>query len=262
MHKIKALVADDEILSREGIALLLADDADIEVIGVCADADSAYDIILKHQPDILFLDIHMPGMNGFELLESLQIEKRPLVIFITAYDHFASHAFEVDAIDYIVKPFNNDRFYKAVAKVKKQLGQLSTWDINNRLNNIIAKLENSPTSETTPVRKYFERMMVKTGDRMFLVKVKDVDWFEAQDYYIAIHTGKETHLIRKTMAQLETELDPSHFIRIHRSTIVNINKVKTISAHFNNESVVLLEDGTKLKMSQAYKAKLQQALAL
>jgi two-component system LytT family response regulator len=107
-----------------------------------------------------------------------------------------------------------------------------------------------------------ERMMVKTGDKIFLIKVKEVDWFEAQDYYVGIHIGKEIHLIRKTMAELEGELDASHFIRIHRSTIVNINRVKTISAHFNNESIVLLEDGTKLKMSQAYKAKLQQALAL
>jgi two-component system LytT family response regulator len=262
MRKIKTLVVDDEILSREGIALLLADDPEIEVIGVCADADTASEIILKEQPDILFLDIQMPGMNGFELLESLQVQKPPLVIFITAFDHFASLAFDVEAIDYIIKPFNNDRFYKAVAKVKKQLGQLSALEINDRLNNIISKLENTQAPGTTPSPKYFERMMVKTGDRMFLVKVKDVDWFEAQDYYIAIHTGKETHLIRKTMTQLEGELDPSQFIRIHRSTIVNINKVKTISAHFNNESVVLLEDDTKLKMSQAYKAKLHQALGI
>jgi two-component system, LytTR family, response regulator len=260
MHKIKALVVDDELLSREGVALLLAVDPDIEVIGVCADADSASEIILTEKPDILFLDIHMPGMNGFQLLESLKVDKTPFVIFITAYDHFASLAFDVDAVDYIVKPFNNDRFYKAVAKVKRQLGQLSAWEINNRLTNIISKLEHSPGLETSATIKYLERMMVKTGDKMFLIKVKDIDWFEAQDYYIAIHKEKETHLIRKTMTQLEGELDPSQFIRIHRSTIVNINKVKSIATHFNNEAVVLLEDGTKLKMSHAYKAKLQQAL--
>jgi len=231
-ERIRALVVDDEPAARAAIRTLLADDSEIQVVGECADGRTALDAIRSEAPDILFLDVQMPEMDGFTLLGELEPVELPVVVFVTAYDQYALRAFEVHALDYLLKPFDDERFRRAVAHAKQQVRQ-------GKLGALSA---------------------IKAGGRVTILGVKDIDWIEAEGDYVKIHAGRAWHLLRETMKHLETQFDPARFVRIHRSTIVNVERIKELQPYFRGEYVVILHDGTSLKLSRGYKEHLETAL--
>jgi two-component system LytT family response regulator len=257
-RKIKALIVDDEPLARQNIRLLLKDDPDVELIGECGSGAEAIRAIRREQPDLLFLDIQMPEMSGFEVLEKISTGPIPAIIFVTAFDQYAIKAFEVHALDYLLKPFDDTRFEKALRQAKDQIEQREISQLSQRL---IALLEDRDSSSIRTVKPlYISRLMIKSTSRVFFLKVDDIDWIEAADYYVKLHQGKRAHLLRETMNDLETKLDPGRFIRIHRSAIVNLDRVKEMHPHFNGEYIVILQDGTELKLSRSRREQLQQLL--
>jgi two-component system, LytTR family, response regulator len=262
MMKIKTLIVDDEPLARKAIRLMLKHDAEIEIVGECDNGQSAVELIHTHKPDLVFLDIQMPEMNGFEVLETVGARKMPaVVIFVTAYDEYAIHAFEVNALDYLLKPFSDERFEKALQRAKSQLAQREINDLSQKLIALVGDYkEEPPPNKQVSKSDYTSRFMIKSGGRISFVKVDEIDWIEAADYYVKLHTGRKSHLIRETMNVLEKKLDPRAFIRIHRSTIVNIERIKELQPHFNGDYIVLLNDGTELKLSRTRREQLHALL--
>jgi two-component system LytT family response regulator len=257
--KIRVLIVDDEPLARQNIRLLLNEDPEVELVGECGSGAEAIRCIRRERPDLLFLDIQMPEMNGFEVLERISTEPIPAIIFVTAFDQYAIKAFEVHALDYLLKPFDDTRFEKALRQAKDQIEQREINELSQRL---IALLEDRVDSSSIRAHKpsYISRLMIKSTSRVFFLKVDDIDWIEAADYYVKLHQGKRAYLIRETMGDLETKLDPAKFIRIHRSTIVNLDRVREMHPHFNGEYMVILLDGTELKLSRSRREQLQQLL--
>ncbi len=261
---IRALVVDDEPLARQNIRLLLDGDAEVEVCAEAGSGAEAVRLIKEHAPDLLFLDIQMPGMNGFDVLARIDAEKIPAIVFVTAYDQYALRAFEVHALDYLLKPFTDERFEKALRQAKSQIEQR---EINKLSRKLFALLEDREGTEREAGTKasaapnaYLTRLMIKSAGRISFLKVDEIDWIGAEDYYVKLHFGRRSHLLRETMNDLEAKLDPEKFLRIHRSAIVNLDRVKEMHAHFNGEYVVVLTDGTELKLSRSRREQLQQLL--
>lgn len=251
MPAIRTLIIDDEPLARDGIRLLLTVDQQFDIIGECANGKEAVAAIKKYHPDLVFLDVQMPELDGFGVLKSLSENKLPLVVFVTAFDKFAIDAFEAHALDYILKPVDPVRFAATIARIKKRLNEQEVAQISQRLVELLNTDLSSAVALSTRI-SYLNRFTLKTGDRLHFVDVAEVDWIEAEDYYAKLHVGKHTHLIRETLSHMEKQLDPAKFVRIHRSTIVNIERVKELKAHFRGEYFVILADGTKLKSSRTY----------
>ena len=256
--KIRTLIVDDEPLARQNIRVLLKEDAEIELLGECGSGAEALKAIEKQSPDLVFLDIQMPEMSGFDVLDRIEAGKVPAIIFVTAFDQYAIKAFEVHALDYLLKPFDDARFEKALRQAKSQIEQREINQLSKRL---IALLEDRDRSSDKTARGgYLSRLMIKSASRVFFLKVDEIDWIEAADYYVKLHVGRKSHLLRETMGDMEVKLDPEKFLRIHRSAIVNLDRVKEMHAHFNGEYVVLLHDGTQLKLSRSRREQLQQLL--
>ena len=256
--KIRALIVDDEPLARRNIRVLLKEDPEIELIGECGSGAEALKAIQKHAPELLFLDIQMPLMSGFDVLEKIEVEKIPAIIFVTAFDQYAIRAFEVHALDYLLKPFDDARFEKALAQAKKQIEQREINRLSKRLVRLLEERDTEPNKARPS--GYLSRLMVKSASRIFFLKVDEIDWIEAADYYVKLHVGQKSHLLRETMSDMEAKLDPEKFLRIHRSAIVNLDRVKEMHAHFNGEYLVILHDGTELKLSRSRREQLQQML--
>jgi two-component system, LytTR family, response regulator len=252
MERIRALIVDDEKLARKRIRRLLASEADVEVIGESANGEEAAGAIAEFRPDLLFLDIQMPRMDGFALLESIGIERIPIVIFVTAYDEYAVRAFEVHAFDYLLKPFDRKRFRETVQRARMQLRRTQTGDLNERLHALLESLHAR--------KRAAERIPVKTAGHVVFVKTQSIDWIEAADNYVCLHCGAETHALRETMNALEARLDANRFARIHRSTIVNVDRIKEMQPWFRGEYLVVLRDGTQLTMSRSYRERLKDTL--
>ncbi|MEW6305400.1 MAG: LytTR family DNA-binding domain-containing protein [Verrucomicrobiota bacterium] len=249
---IRALIIDDEPLARERLRGLLKDEPDIEVIGECRDGAEALREIQRQQPDLLFLDMEMPEMDGLTLLSRLEVNPFPVVVFVTAHAKFALKAFEVNALDYLLKPFDRSRFQKALARAREQLQLRKSGQLTAQMAELLAGVK----EEGKPLR----RLAVKTGGRVVLVRVEEIDWIEATDNYVNLHCGEKSHLLRETMASLEGKLDPAMFLRISRSAIVNVDRVKEMQPLFHGEYAVILEDGTRLTLSRTYREKLNQLL--
>ena len=247
--KIRALIADDEPLARERIRTLLAREADIEVVAECADGKEAVRAIQTLTPDLVFLDIQMPELSGFEVLRKLDASAAPAIIFVTAYDQYALQAFEVCALDYLMKPFDAERFYKALERGREQIRRLRSGEVNERLLALLEDLERG--------RKYLERLVIRTGGRVFFLRVDEIDWIEAAGNYVRLHIGAEEHLHRETMNGLEQKLDSSRFARIHRSTMVNLTRIKELQPWFRGDYVVILRDGRQLTLSRSYRSRLK-----
>jgi two-component system, LytTR family, response regulator len=256
--RIRALVVDDEPAARAAIRALLADDTDIHIVGECADGRAALDAIRGEAPDLLFLDIQMPEMDGFTLLRRLDPAEIPVVLFVTAYDQYALRAFEVHALDYLLKPFDDERFREAVAHAKQQVRQGKLGALSGQLAALLEGMGRPPV--VTSNGQYLKRLAIKAGGRVTILGVKDIDWIEAEGDYVKIHAGRAWHLLRETMKHLETQFDPARFVRIHRSTIVNVERIKELQPYFRGEYVVILQDGTSLKLSRGYKEHLEAAL--
>jgi two-component system, LytTR family, response regulator len=247
---LRALVVDDEPFARARVCDLLAAEAEVEVVGEARDGLEAVAAIRRERPDIVFLDVQMPELDGFGVLEALAGEKLPVVIFTTAYDQYALKAFEVQALDYLLKPIDPDRFQQALQRARSQVGRDDA--LRAELLELLQSLPNRP--------KFLERLVVKAGGRISFLRADEADCFEACGNYIRLCLGSEEHLVRMTMAVLETRLDPHRFLRIHRSTIVNVERVRELQSTFHGEYVVLLRNGRRLTLSRGYREKLQQIL--
>jgi two-component system LytT family response regulator len=252
MDRISAFIVDDERLSRKRIRRLLSLEADIQVLGEYANGPEAVAAIRQRTPDLLFLDIQMPQMDGFSVLESVSSTNAPLVIFVTAYQEYAVRAFEVHAFDYLLKPFDRKRFQETVQRARAQLQHLDNGQLTRRLTALVESLNGRRGSTG--------RIAVKTGGNVVLVRTNSIEWVEAADNYVCLHCGTETHSLRETMNSLEARLDSGRFLRIHRSTIVNIDCIKELQPWFRGDYLVLLHDGTKLTLSRNYRDRLKDTL--
>ena len=257
---IRTLIVDDEPAARAALQSLLAADREIEVIGECADGRSAIERIEQEHPDLVFLDVQMPGMNGFDALGRLDLAELPEVVFVTAYDEYALRAFEVHAADYLLKPFSDGRFHLALTRAKQQVRRRRLGHLNDRLVTLLDAVGRSGTAGSPAAGRYLRRFVIKSGGRATILAVRDIDWIEAEGDYVKIHTGKTSHLLRETMKRLEAQLDPQRFVRIHRSTIVQLERIREIQPYFHGEYVVLLHDGTSLKLARGYRQHLETAL--
>jgi two-component system LytT family response regulator len=243
--KIRTLIVDDEPLARERVKRFLRDEKDISIIGECGNGEDAVEAIQSKEPDLVFLDIQMPEKNGFEVIRSLDGNQLPTVVFVTAYDQYALQAFDVHALDYLLKPFNRDRFQRAVVRAREQIDDRRRGDLDERLTSLIENLKSE--------KKYLDRLVVKTVGRVFFLKTDEIDWIEAAGNYVKLHVGRESHMIRETMNGIETKLDPDKFIRIHRSTVVHIDRIKELHPMFSGDYAVMLRDGTELALSRNYR---------
>jgi two-component system LytT family response regulator len=234
--KIRTLVVDDEPLARSSILHVLRAHSDVEVLNECDSATAALDAIRIQKPDLVFLDVRMPEYDGFDILEMLGADAPPAVIFVTAYDQYALKAFDTGALDYLLKPFNNARFNRAFERAKERIA----------------------LRRQAPAR--MNRFTIKNAGHVVFLPTADVDWIEAADYYASLHVGPKTHLLRRSMNDLESDLEPSQFCRIHRSTIVNLDRVRELRFDSEAEYEVLLADGTKLRLSRRYRKDLQTRL--
>jgi two-component system LytT family response regulator len=257
--KIRTVVVDDEPLARRRLARLLESDENVDVVGVCANGRDAVKAVQDAKPDLLFLDVQMPEMDGFGVLQALG-DVLPQVVFVTAYDQYAIQAFEVHALDYLLKPYTPARLSAAVQRAARQIAAPRATPAD-RLAELLEHLERErrelggrlagtppppPPTQTT-------RLLVKNGERMFFVPVETIDWLEAEGNYVRLHCGREAHLVRATLSGMEEQLDPRRFTRIHRSTIVNLDRVKEVRPWFAGDYLVKLHDGAELRLSRRYR---------
>jgi two-component system, LytTR family, response regulator len=236
--KIRTVIVDDEPLARANLSVLLLPDPEIQIVGECGSGVDALNEIRRAKPDLLFLDVQMPECDGFDVLELLGKDVPAAVVFVTAYDQYALRAFEAGALDYLLKPFDNARFDRALDRAKQK----------------IARDKDQP--------KKLELVAIKSAGQVAFVSPSEIDWVEAADYYAGLHVGQKTHLLRRSMSELEQDLDPAIFCRIHRSTIVNLNRVRGLKLDEDGEYTVLLESGTSLRLSRRYRKQLQSRLGL
>ena len=245
---IRTLVVDDEPMARERIVSLLAQEPDVDVVGQCADGGEAVAAIQNLSPDLVFLDVQMPAADGFGVLRQIKREQMPMVVFVTAYDQYAIRAFEVHAVDYLLKPFTAERFAAALARAKEEILARGSQDSRRRLLQMIA--------DRASATSHLQRFVIRAGEGYRLVPAADVASFEAQGNYVRLKTGNGQHLLRITMAELERRLDPKRFARIHRSTMVNIDRIKEITPAWHGDFEVLLTDGQRLRLSRNFRDRL------
>lgn len=249
MSAIEILIADDERLSRSRLRRLLSSDPELNIVGECGSGKQALDFLDSRPADLLFLDIQMPELDGFSLLDSLKPEQMPCTIFVTAYDDYALRAFEVHAFDYLLKPFDEKRLFDCVKRAKSYLSRGRAGEDRERLKSKLDALGKPD--------RYRDRMAVRNGESVLLMRTDQIDWIEAADNYVYLHCGQETHAIRETMNCLERTLDPSRFIRIHRSSIVNLDRIKSLQPWFRGDYRVILSNGVQLTLSRGYRQNLQ-----
>jgi two-component system, LytTR family, response regulator len=251
---IRTLLVDDEPLARDGVRLRLADHPGFQIVGECGNGADAVESIAELRPDVVFLDVQMPGLTGFDVLEELEESTLPTIVFVTAYDQYALRAFEVHALDYLLKPFDDERFAQTVQRLRTRIGERRGGNLSERLAGLLGDLRTNAGSG----RGYPDRLVVKDALRIAFVPVDELDWVEADGDYMRLHCrGGKSHLLRRTMAQMERRLDPDRFVRIHRSTLVAVDRIQELRPTFHGEYVVLLRDGTRLKLSRGYRSRLQ-----
>lgn len=263
---IRTAIIDDEPLARRRISELLEERDEYEVVGQFTSGEDAIHGLADLEPDLVFLDVRMPGLDGFGLLESLDMEDSPAVIFVTAYDRYAPQAFDVDAVDYLVKPFADERFDLALERARREIAGNGGESLRDQILRVLDE-ENRRSRGGRDAdqgngegAQSLERIVIKTGDRVLLAKTEDIDWIEAANYYAKVHLGGNTHLVRESLNRFEQRLDPRHFARIHRSTIVNLDRVKELRPWFHGAYLVIIEDGTELRMSRGQRLKLWDRL--
>jgi two-component system, LytTR family, response regulator len=250
---IRILVVDDERLARSGVCTRLTNHADLEVIGECSDGETALAAIVVQEPDLVFMDVQMPGMSGIDVLGQLSPQKRPMAVLLTAYDHFAIRAFEIHALDYLLKPIDDERFAEALDRARQALVLHRHGLHTGGIDGLLAARSGSPA--------YASRFTVRIGHRITFVDAAEIDWIEAAGDYAGLHVSGKVHLVREPLHQLVRRLDPARFVRIHRSTIVCIERVTELEALSNRDSLLRLTDGTPLRASRTYVDDLRAALA-
>jgi two-component system LytT family response regulator len=261
---LTAIIVDDEGLARQGLAMRLQEFPQVSIVQICKNGREAIAAIIKHEPDVVFLDVQMPGMSGFEMIREIQADIMPMIIFVTAYDSFAVDAFEAHAVDYLLKPVEKERLQEALSKAAQSKTQQSVENEKQRLMGLVVKLTGKTSAaidemldaDEQPV-EHADRLAIKDGSSITFVPIKDIDWVDAAGDYMCVHVAGVTHIMRTTMKDLESKLDPSIFQRVHRSTIVNLRRVEKVSSHINGEFHLSLSCGASLKMSRSYKEKVK-----
>lgn len=244
-----ALIVDDESLSREGIRLRLSSDPDISEMYECDNGEAAIKQIESLRPNLVFLDIQMSDITGLDVIRAVGPERMPTVIFVTAYDKYALEAFELQALDYLLKPYTPQRFSTVLERAKKHLRDKTSGQITSQLAGLL---------EGARGPKYLQRLMIRSGGRISFVSTQAVHWFQSAGNYVRVHTGKESHLLHSTLHEVEARLDPKVFIRIHRSHIVNASNIKEFHSMFGREYLVVLSDGTRLTSGRAYRKNIEE----
>jgi two-component system LytT family response regulator len=239
---LRTIVADDEPIARARMVALLRDEADVDIVGECASGGEAQRAIAATTPDLVFLDIQMPELDGLTLARTLQSNDAPVVVFVTAYDEYALSAFEVHALDYLLKPFSAERLRAALVHARAHVARRRA------------------DAGSPPERAARDRLMIKSGGRIHVIRTADIDWCEAAGNYVGLHVGAQCHLVRDTMAHLEASLDRRQFVRVHRSAIVNVDRVREMQPSFGGEYVIVLRDGTRLTLSRGYRDTIQARL--
>ena len=252
---VRAMIVDDEELARNRIKVLLREEPEIEVVAECADGRQAVAVARSLKPDLMFLDIQMPEVDGFGVLTALGEEERPAVIFITAHDRYALDAFEAHAVDYLLKPFSRIRFEKALRRARLHIGREKRDQVDQRLASLLMRGDR-------PSSLYLDRLVIKSPGRVTFLRTQDVQWIEACANYVHLHVGKESHLMREKINVLEARLDPAKFVRIHRSSIVRIDQVKELRVSGDGEHLVVLQDGSRLSLSRGYHQRFRQSVGI
>jgi len=237
---LRAVIIDDEPLARDSIRAMLEGENDVVVAGE-ASGDGAAALVARTRPDIMFLDIQMPDVDGFTLLQQIGPDAVPAVVFVTAYDRYALRAFDAHAIDYLLKPFDDARFHDALERARERARARRAGEVDARLAELLADKRRAEPA----------RFLVREREKSVVIDAGDIDWIEAADYYVSLHVGKHSHLLRQTMTEIEAQLDPAKFFRVHRSAIINIDRVREIHPMFRGDSVVVLHDGTRVRLSRA-----------
>ena len=267
MKKIRVLIVDDEPLAREGVETMLADDPEIEVVGRCADGQSALAAIRAQKPDLVFLDVQMPKRDGFDVLAELKAAERPRIIFVTAYDQYAVRAFEFYAIDYLLKPFQDARFAAALARAKAEIRQADTDDLGRRVDQLLAHVgglsrgRGRDTAAPAIATERPDHLVVKAGGDLHFLKTQEIIWVEAQGDFVKVQTTGQSRLVRETMQNFQSKLDATRFIRTHRSFLVNVDHVRQVTPALYGDYAIIMSDGTKLRLSRNYREKLQALIA-
>jgi two-component system LytT family response regulator len=245
---IRTMIVDDEPLACERIRMLLDGEHELEIVSECRNGSDALRAIERLKPDLVFLDVQMPELTGFEMLDRLDPARIPVIIFVTAYDQYALQAFEVSALDYLLKPFDRERFRRALDRARAELDRRKAGAVNEKVLRLLSELQRS--------KKYVDRLIVRAGGRVLFLRADEIDWIEAAGNYVRLHAGKEEYLYRETMTKLEEQLNPDRFARIHRSTIVNIARIKELQPWFRGDYMILLRDNSKLILSRTYRGRL------
>ncbi|MBV9772905.1 MAG: response regulator [Gemmatimonadetes bacterium] len=251
MKRIRALIVDDEPLARDLLRFMLEEEADVEVVGECRNGAEAVEAVRDDPPDLLFLDVQMPELDGFGVVRALEPEGLPTLVFVTAYDRYALRAFEVHALDYLLKPFDEARLAETLRRARERLSRADPDEVGRRVLAMLAEME--PRR-----RRHVERLVIRSEGRARFLPVAEVDWVEAAGKHVLVHAGKSEHHLRESISRVEEQLDPDAFIRIHRSTLVRIDRIREVQSWFGGDYVVILQDGTKLTSSRGYRGRLQE----
>ena len=261
--KIHTLIVDDEPHAREGIRIRLKEFPAIEIIGECGSGNDAVKVINTQRPDLLFLDIQMPEMNGFEVIKNIRVNPLPVIIFVTAFDKYAIKAFECHAVDYLLKPMREDRFrmamHAALSEISHRNLDLYAHKLRSVVNDYLEITEEKTQSAHAPsAQKYLDRLMIKSKDHISVIPVQEIEWMESAGDYVYVHTNSQKHIFRETLTALELKLDPQKFVRIHRSTIVNVEKIKKLHLNKHSDFDIYLVSGVQLKLSRTYRTHFEQ----
>jgi two-component system LytT family response regulator len=263
---LRTLVVDDESLARRGLRLRLDALPDVEVVAEARNGREALAAVQQHDPDLMFLDIQMPGMDGFDVIRELQADHMPLIVFVTAFDHYAVNAFEVRAIDYVLKPVEPERIEHAVRRAREQRALTQAESRKGELLQLVSDLTGRTGDSVEALLEnggsasYPDRITIRDGQELTVLKVDDIDWVDAAGDYMCVHARGETHVMRSTMKKLEAQLDPARFARIHRSTLINLARIQKLTAHINGEFFVSLDCGARLKLSRSYRDRIEHLL--
>jgi two-component system LytT family response regulator len=252
MTRINTLIVDDERLSRQRMSRLLSAEPDIDVAGECSNGAEALAFMLEKPPDLVFLDVQMPGVDGFHVMDTAVAKSVPVVVFVTAFDGYALRAFDAQAFDYLLKPFDRTRFQETLRRVRVQLNRVRSGELNRQLIGLVDGLQAGKGG--------CSRIAIRTPGHVAIVRTEDIDWIEAADNYVCIHCGTETHVLRETMNAIEIRLPNKLFQRVHRSTIVNIDRIKELQPWFRGDYRIILRDGTQLTLTRSYREKLEDSL--
>ena len=247
--KIRTLIVDDEPLAREWVRNGLQSEPELEIIGECGDGFEAVKAIAADKPDLVLLDVQMPGLDGFGVLASVDPDKLPAVVFVTAFDRYALKAFEAHAVDYLMKPFSGERLHQAVERARAAIDRNASKDLKMTLRALLDDIERE--------RQYPEWLLIKKDERSVFLRVEDIDWIESARNNVRLHVGKDVYVYHETTSGIEARLDPKHFFRIHRSTIVHIERIRDMHPWFNGDYAVTLKDGTRLTLSSTYRERLK-----